>query len=214
MSTENPDRDDRLPQEQGSARPASDQSRANRRVVLSCLAALGVMTGITAYSPTLYTIFCQVTGYGGTTQRAVQPSHQVVDRMIRVRFDANVAPGLPLKFKPVQHYVDVKVGENKLAFYRATNTSNKTIKATAGFNVAPETMGLYFSKIECFCFTEQTFEPGQTVEMPLTFFVDPEMLKDADTGHLTDVTLSYVFYPMEESKSAALAEKGKTADGS
>lgn len=185
----------------------------NRRVVLTCLAMLGFMGTITALSPTLYQIFCQVTGYGGTTQRATAASTTVLDNTVTVRFDANVAPGLPIEFKPVQRTLDVKLGDNALAFYRATNTSDQTLKMTAGFNVTPETMGLYFSKIECFCFTEQTLQPGQSVEMPLTFFVDPKMLSDSDTQHLTNVTLSYVFYPMDDpaAETATSKASGKEA---
>lgn len=174
----------------------SAAARKNRRVVSYCLAALAVMGALTAASPTLYRIFCQVTGYGGTTQRANAPSDRVLDRIMTVRFDANVAPKLAgWKFEPVQHTMDVKVGENSLAFFRATNTSDKPLTGTAAFNVAPDTMGLYFSKIECFCFTEQTLQPGQTVDMPVSFFIDPKMVEDRDTAGLSNLTLSYVFYP-------------------
>lgn len=181
---------------------------SNRTSVMICLAALGVMTGITAYSPTLYSIFCQVTGYGGTTQRAVTAPTEIVDRTVTVRFDGSVARGLKWRFEPVQSKIDVKLGETGLAFFRATNTSDKTITGTAGFNVAPETMGLYFSKIQCFCFTSQTLKPGETVEMPVTFFVDPKMLEDRDTQQLTDITLSYVFYPVKETAAAPAGDGG------
>ena len=174
----------------------SAAARKNRRVVSYCLVALAVMGALTAASPTLYRIFCQVTGYGGTTQRANAPSDRVLDRIMTVRFDANVAPKLAgWKFEPVQHTMDVKVGANSLAFFRATNTSDKPLTGTAAFNVAPDTMGLYFSKIECFCFTEQTLQPGQTVDMPVSFFIDPKMVEDRDTAGLSNLTLSYVFYP-------------------
>jgi cytochrome c oxidase assembly protein subunit 11 len=185
-------------------------ARANRRVVILCLGALAVMGAVTAASPLLYRIFCQVTGFGGTTQRATAPSHEVLDRVVTVRFDANVAPHLPWKFEPVQPTMDVKIGETALAFFRATNQSDKVIKGTAAFNVAPDTMGLYFSKIQCFCFTEQTLQPGQTVEMPVTFFIDPKMVEDRDTAHLNVITLSYVFYPAD--KTAAAEKAGAAAD--
>lgn len=188
---------------------ANGNANSNRKVVLSCLAMLAFMGSVTAASPTLYRIFCQVTGYGGTTQRAIAPSGTVLDRVMTVRFDANVAPGLPIKFEPVQHTLDVKIGDNALAFYRATNLSNRTLKMTAAFNVAPDTMGLYFSKIACFCFTEQTLAPGQSVEMPLTFFLDPKLTEDADTRGLSTVTLSYVFYPMEIGNGVARAAEVK-----
>jgi cytochrome c oxidase assembly protein subunit 11 len=188
---------------------------SNRIAVLICLAALGMMTGITAYSPTLYTLFCKVTGYGGTTQRAIAAPDKVVDRIMTVRFDGNVARGLPWKFEPVQEKMDVKIGETALAFFRATNLSDKTITGTAGFNIAPESMGLYFSKIQCFCFTKQTLKPGESKEMPVTFFVDPKMLDDPDTKNFTDITLSYVFYPKTErsldKETAAAPDDGKSA---
>lgn len=184
-------------------------SNANRKVVLGCLAALAVMGGVTAVSPTLYRIFCQVTGYGGTTQRALAPSQQTVDRIVTVRFDGNVSPQLPWKFEPVQHTLDVKVGENALAFFRATNISDKPLKGTAAFNVAPEAAGIYFNKIECFCFTEQTLQPGQSVEMPVSFFIDPKIVEDRDTSGLSNLTLSYVFYPVHRTaESGDAAGKG------
>ncbi len=170
--------------------------------MLGCLAALAVMGSVTAASPTLYKIFCQVTGYGGTTQRATAPSHQVLDKIVTVRFDANVSPNLAWKFEPVQATMDVKIGENGLAFFRATNLSNKPLKGTAAFNVAPDVAGIYFNKIECFCFTEQLLQPGQTVEMPVTFFLDPKMVEDRDTAGLSNITLSYVFYPSERTAEA------------
>lgn len=180
----------------------SASSRANRSVVLWCLAGLAVMGAVTAASPTLYKIFCQVTGYGGTTQRAIAPSDHVLDRVVTVRFDANVSPHLPWKFEPVQNTMDVKLGENALAFFRATNLSDKPLTGTAAFNVAPDTMGIYFNKIQCFCFTEQTLQPGQSVEMPVTFFVDPKMIEDRDTRDLSNITLSYVFYPADRTVAA------------
>jgi cytochrome c oxidase assembly protein subunit 11 len=188
---------------------AAAATSANRVVVIACLSALAVMAGVTAYSPTLYKIFCQVTGYGGTTQRVVKSSDRVIDRIITVRFDANVSPQLAWKFEPVQSTLDVKLGENTIAFFRATNLSDKPLTGSAAFNVAPEVMGLYFNKIQCFCFTEQTLQPGQTVDMPVTFFVDPKMLDDRDTRDLTNVALSYVFYPVN--KTAAVKDASKAA---
>ena len=178
---------------------------SNRKVVLGCLAGLAVMGGVTAASPALYRLFCQVTGYGGTTQRAIAPSHTVLDRVVTVRFDANVSPQLAWKFEPVQPTMDVKIGANALALFRATNLSDKPLTGTAAFNVAPDTMGLYFNKIQCFCFTEQTLQPGQTVDMPVTFFIDPKMVDDRDTANLSNITLSYVFYPAN--KTAQVEQK-------
>jgi cytochrome c oxidase assembly protein subunit 11 len=180
------------------------QPRGNARVVLVCLGALGVMGGVTAYSPTLYRIFCQATGYGGTTQRAnkAPAAAQVLDRVVTVRFDANVSPHLAWKFEPVQNTMDVKIGETALAYFRATNTSDKPLKGQASFNVTPEIAGVYFNKIECFCFKEQTLQPGQSADMPVTFFIDPAMAKDRDLSGIGNITLSYVFFPVEN-KSAA-----------
>ncbi len=189
-------------------------SRANRRVVLGCLAGLAVMGSVTAASPELYRLFCQVTGYGGTTQRAIAPSQTTLDRIVTVRFDANVSPHLAWKFEPVVPTMDVKIGENVLAFFRATNISDKPLKGTAAFNVAPETVGIYFNKIECFCFKEQSLQPGQSVEMPVTFFIDPKMAEDRDTANLSNITLSYVFYPVDRTAaSGGDASKAQTGDG-
>ncbi len=196
-----------------TSRPLNERAApsSNRKVVAWCVGGLAIMGAVTAASPVLYSIFCQVTGYGGTTQRAVVAPTAILDRTITVRFDANVDPALNWKFEPVVHTMDVKLGETGLAFYRATNLSDKKLTGTAAFNVSPDTMGLYFSKIACFCFVEQTLEPGQTVEMPVTFFVDPKMIDDRDTVGLSNVTLSYVFYPTE--KSAAVAPSSPTKPG-
>lgn len=184
-------------------------TNANRKVVLACLSGLAIMGALTAASPALYRIFCQVTGYGGTTQRAAAPSDVVLDKTVTVRFDANTAPKLQgWKFEPVLHTMDVKVGENALGFFRATNTTDKPLTGTAAFNVAPEAAGIYFNKIECFCFTEQTLKPGESVEMPVSFFIDPKIVEDRDTAGLVNLTLSYVFYPVDKTAEAKRAAKG------
>jgi cytochrome c oxidase assembly protein subunit 11 len=185
----------------------------NRNVVLSCVAALAIMGSVTAASPTLYKLFCQVTGYGGTTQRAIAPSTTVLDRVVTVRFDANVSPHLPWKFEPVTPTMDVKIGENALAFFRATNTSDKPLTGTAAFNVAPQTVGSYFNKIECFCFKEQTLQPGQSVEMPVSFFIDPKFVEDRDTSVLSNITLSYVFYAVDRTAATGRAPVATERDG-
>jgi cytochrome c oxidase assembly protein subunit 11 len=191
----------------GSQTP--ENTSGNRKVVLGCVAALAVMGGVTAASPTLYRIFCQVTGYGGTTQRAAAPSDKVVDKVMTVRFDGNVSPQLAgWKFEPVLHTINVKVGENALAFFRATNVTDKPLKGSAAFNVAPEAAGIYFNKIQCFCFTEQTLQPGQSVEMPVSFFIDPKIVEDRDTAQLSNLTLSYVFYPVAHTADVPAPRKG------
>jgi cytochrome c oxidase assembly protein subunit 11 len=180
--------------------PNSEKSgnvvRNNRRVVVGCLGALAVMGAITSYSPTLYRMFCSVTGYGGTTQRVQSNNEKVLDRTMTVRFDGSVAQGLPWKFEPEVNTINVKIGETSLAFFRATNMSDKPVTGRAAFNVTPEALGIYFNKIACFCFDEQTLKPHETVEMPVTFFIDPKMADDPDTTILNDVTLSYIFYPV------------------
>lgn len=183
---------------------ARRSSLNNRRAVLVCLGAIAVMGSITAASPTLYTMFCKATGYNGTTQRVVKNTSKVLDRTITVRFNSNVAPGLPWTFEPDIAKMDVKIGETGLAFFRATNNSDKPVTGQASYNVTPEAFGLYFNKIQCFCFNGQTLQPHQTVEMPVTFFIDPKMVDDRDTAPQSEVTLSYVFYPVE--RPAATAE--------
>ncbi len=159
----------------------------------------------------LYTLFCRVTGYAGTPKRAEKPSGSVLDRVVTIRFDSNVAPGLGWSFQPAQRKIDVKIGENTLAFYRAENTSSEPVTGTATFNVTPEIAGSYFNKIECFCFTEQRLEPGQTIDMPVSFFVDPSIVHDESAGHLTQITLSYTFYRAEGTKAAAVRQPASPA---
>lgn len=183
-----------------------DGGARHARIALICAAAALGMLGMAYAAVPLYTLFCQVTGYGGTTQRAQKPSDTVLDRVVTIRFDANVAPGLGWTFHPVQQTKDVKIGENALAFYRAENTTDRPITGTATFNVTPEIAGSYFNKIQCFCFTEQRLEPGESVDMPVSFFVDPAILEDETASHLTQITLSYTFYPVEESKAAAVSQ--------
>ena len=150
-----------------------------------------------------YNWFCKVTGFGGTTQVAEQASGEVLDQMIRIRFDANVDANLDWTFRPMQTKMDLKIGENGLAFYEAINNSDETITGTASYNVAPEVTGYYFDKIDCFCFTEQTLKPGERVEMPVSFYVDPDLMKDGDAAWVRDITLSYTFH-LTEPKQAAL----------
>jgi cytochrome c oxidase assembly protein subunit 11 len=176
---------------------------SHRGVVLTCVGALLFMGAATYAAVPLYRMFCQVTGFGGTPMRAEKASETVVDRTITVRFDANVTPGMPWEFQPEQRTITLKLGENALAFYKAHNNSDKTLTGTAGFNVSPDLAGAYFSKIECFCFTEQTLAPGESIDMPVSFYVDPAILKDRDAAHINEITLSYTFYPVAGSGAAA-----------
>jgi cytochrome c oxidase assembly protein subunit 11 len=163
-----------------------------------CVAMVLAMSALSYAAVPLYRMFCQATGFGGTTQKAQSPSAVTGEREVTVRFDANVAPGMAWTFEPVIRTVKVKVGENVLAFYTATNTSAHAIKGTASFNVSPDAAGAHFNKIECFCFKEQTLQPGETVEMPVSFFVDPKMVTDRDANWIQEITLSYTFYPSAE----------------
>jgi cytochrome c oxidase assembly protein subunit 11 len=160
------------------------------------------MFGLVAVSVPLYQLFCQVTGFGGTTQRAAGPSETVVsDREITVRFNADVNSRLAWRFQPVQREMRLAIGEEGLAFYRATNVSERTLTGTATFNVTPFKAGPYFNKIECFCFTEQTLAAGESVDMPVTFFVDPAILDDPDLADVHTITLSYTFFEAAGSRA-------------
>ncbi len=173
-------------------------ARGKRRTGLAATGLAFAMLGMAFASVPLYRLFCQTTGFGGTTQRAERASIKVLDQTLTVRFDANVAPGLAWRFEPVQASMDVRIGENNLAFFRATNVSGKPLTGTAVFNVLPEQTGIYFNKVQCFCFTEQRLEPGQSVEMPVSFFVDAAYASDRNVNVFHDLTLSYTFYPVKE----------------
>lgn len=185
-------------------RPTGAEAAArHRRVGFICLGAAVGMLGMAYAAVPLYRMFCQVTGFAGTTQVATAPSQKVLAKTITMRFDANVSRDLPWSFQPVEHTMDVRLGETKLASYRAINTSDHAVTGTAIFNVTPDSAGRFFNKLECFCFTEQKLEPGQTVDMPVSFFVDPEIINDPDAGRLSEITLSYTFYPVKNSGQSA-----------
>lgn len=159
------------------------------------------MTGLAFASVPLYRLFCQVTGFGGTPLRADSAPGAIAGQ-IGVRFDANVNPKLPWRFEPVRKTVRVAPGAKTQIFYRAQNLSARTITGQAVFNVSPVSAGKYFNKIQCFCFTEQTLKPGQKVDMPVLFFVDPAIRGDKDTKGIDEITLSYTFYSVETAASA------------
>jgi cytochrome c oxidase assembly protein subunit 11 len=152
------------------------------------------MVGLSFASVPFYRAFCQLTGYDGTTQRAEAIPDKVFDREVKVRFNADTDPGLPWKFQPEQHSVDIRIGENKLVFYRAENHAAHPVTGQAVYNVTPAKVGVYFTKVECFCFTEQTLQAGQTVDMPVSFFIDPAFMTDPNMKDVTAITLSYTFY--------------------
>lgn len=173
----------------------TDTECSNARVVFMCLGMVFGMAGLAYASVPLYQLFCQVTGYGGTTQRVETVAGvPVIDRAMNVRFDANTASSLNWEFKPVKREVEVKLGEQMIVNYVAKNNSDKPIVGMATFNVTPQAVGAYFNKIECFCFTDTYIEPGGTLEMPVSFFVDPELDLEREFKHIKTITLSYTFY--------------------
>ncbi|MBA8819718.1 cytochrome c oxidase assembly protein [Ochrobactrum sp. GPK 3] len=182
------------------------QQRSNRTIAIACVSFFVCMIGAAYASVPLYTLFCQVTGYGGTTQRVEQYSDTILDRTIKVRFDANTANGLPWDFKPVQREVTVRIGETAMIKYEGRNLFDQTTFGRASFNVSPGRAGAYFNKVQCFCFTDTTLKPGEDMEMPVVFFVDPEIVNDPDLKDVKTITLSYTFFPIEKPKPVADAK--------
>ena len=173
----------------------------NRAVATRMALFALAMLALAFASVPLYRAFCQVTGFGGTTMKA-DAAPGAVAGQIGVRFDANIDPALPWKFEPVQETVRIHPGARTTIYYQATNYTARSTTGQAIFNVTPESAGKYFSKIECFCFTEQTLKPGESVKMPVIFFVDPKLRDDPDTKHIDEITLSYTFYPVENPQTA------------
>ena len=168
----------------------------NRKVAMRAVAFAVTMLALAFAAVPLYRAFCQATGFGGTTQRAaVAPGADVAEGSIGVRFDANINPQLPWRFEPEQETVRIQPGARTTIYYKATNLSARTTTGQAVFNVTPEQAGPYFSKIQCFCFTEQTLKPGEVAHMPVVFFVDPKLKTDPATRDIDEITLSYTFYP-------------------
>lgn len=182
----------------GKQRSGTERLRGRNATGLMCAGVFVAMIGLSYASVPLYNIFCRVTGYGGTTQVAWAAPTEVLERRIMVRFDANVANRMPWDFRPVENTMQVNVGETALAYFRATNRSDREVKGTASFNVSPSKAGSYFSKIECFCFTEQILGPGETVDMPVTFFIDPDIAGDPNLDNVGTITLSYTFFEVED----------------
>jgi cytochrome c oxidase assembly protein subunit 11 len=172
----------------------------NRRIVALCLAVVATMMASAYAAVPLYRLFCEVTGYGGATQRALAAPERAIPRIMTVEFDANTGAGLPWSFRPAQRRLRVKVGEQAIAYYRVVNHSVAAVTGSAVFNVTPGHAGRYFSKIECFCFVEQTLKPGERVDMPVVFFIDPSIAADKNLEKLDTVTLSYTFYPLARDK--------------
>ena len=173
----------------------SRRMKSNRKLAMALTGFVASMVVLAYASVPLYKLFCQVTGYGGTPRIANAAPGIVSNKKIAIRFDANTNPKLPWQFKATQKQMTVRLGESILAFYEAKNLSETDVTGTALFNVTPLKAGQYFSKIECFCFTQQTLTAGQSMELPVQFFVDPEIYSDPNTKDITTITLSYTFYP-------------------
>jgi len=187
----------------------------NRKVAMMVGGVALAMLGLGYASVPLYRIFCQATGYDGTTMRVTEAQAATVKPTttdIRIRFDANVERGMPWQFKPVQAVDTVAIGVRDMAIFTAKNLSNKPMTGTASFNVEPEQAAVYFSKIQCFCFTEQTLKPGEEVRMPVIYYVDPKILNDPDNKDVHEITLSYTFHitANTEAKETAQKESGTT----
>jgi cytochrome c oxidase assembly protein subunit 11 len=188
----------------------------NRRTALRLLVVVPVMLAASYAAVPLYDLFCQVTGYGGTTSVAEAPSGEVLDRTVRVRFDANTAPDMPWTFRPLDRTMEVRLGETAMAFYEAHNPTDERVAGTASYNVAPYSAGSFFAKIACFCFEMQVLEPGERVEMPVSFYVDPALLEDAEGRHVRDITLSYTMHrttlPETEIETETGSETARAGD--
>jgi cytochrome c oxidase assembly protein subunit 11 len=176
----------------------------NRRVALLAASVFCGMVGLAYASVPLYRLFCQTTGFGGTTQVSATAPNTAMTKLISVRFDANAATEMGWNFRAAQSTMVVKIGEPSMAHYTATNMSSETVTGTAKFNVTPTSAGIFFNKIQCFCFTKQTLKPGETADFPVQFFVDPAILDDPDTKSIHEITLSYSFYPVAPDQQASL----------
>jgi cytochrome c oxidase assembly protein subunit 11 len=183
---------------------ATPSAAKNRKVAFTALGVVLGMLGLSYAAVPLYDTFCKVTGFGGTTQVAEASSagHELVDRSVRVRFSASTHRDMPWQFKPVEPVVDVQVGQDNLIYYEAYNPTSKPIVGTATFNVTPFKAGSYFSKIDCFCFEEQVLQPGERVKMPVLFYIDSRMDSDDKMDNVSEITLNYTFFLMDEETAA------------
>jgi cytochrome c oxidase assembly protein subunit 11 len=183
--------------------------RRHRAIAAWCVVLVAAMVGASYAAVPLYRMFCEATGYDGTPRRAEKAPDQVIDKTVTIRFDGNVSPDLPWRFGPVKTTMTVRLGENLMAYYRATNTSDRPITATAAYNISPEIAASYFNKIDCFCFTEQVLQPGESAELPLNFFIDPAIVGDRDARGVTHITVSYTFYPVARPGGVAQKSGGR-----
>jgi cytochrome c oxidase assembly protein subunit 11 len=183
----------------------SNIQRRMHRTAFACVGVVVGMVGLAYASVPLYDLFCKVTGFGGTPIARDSNGSEVIDRTITVRFDSNVAPGLNWRFSPEKPAVQVKLGETTTVYYKVTNAGDKPSTGIATYNVQPDLAGTYFSKLECFCFTEQTLQPGETLESAVVFYVDPRLMQDNDVKDLTSITLSYTYFPSKGGQPVAEA---------
>jgi len=189
--------------------PSSERNgdRRNLAVAVACGALVGVMTGAAFAAVPLYDWFCRTTGFGGTPQISAGAPGEVLARKILVRFDANVSGGLPWRFEPETNGLEVRIGDTVTVNYTITNLSARETVGQASYNVSPPTVGAYFTKVNCFCFTDQRLKPGETREMPVVFYIDPQLVKDSDQDGLNTITLSYTMYPVRQQEPPR-AERG------
>ena len=184
--------------------PTSDTAAKNRKLARRLFLTTAGMGGFAYASAPLYDMFCRTTGFGGTPVVAQAGDRPILDRTVKVRFDSNVDTSLPWRFQPLQREVTVRLGEEHLAYYRVTNLSQRAAVGTSTYNVTPETAGGWFNKLQCFCFTEQLLLPGQSVDMPVVFFVDPELDKDRRYDNIRTITLSYTFFEAKTERARTL----------
>jgi cytochrome c oxidase assembly protein subunit 11 len=186
--------------------------RDNRRTALGLGAIVAVMVGLSFAAVPFYDWFCRVTGFGGTTAVAEAGPDGMLDRTVTVRFDSNTAPDLPWSFRPMTRTLELRIGETALVYSEAANLSDAPVAGSASFNVAPYAAGGYFTKIACFCFEMQVLAPGERIEMPVTFYVDPAMVDDPEAGGLTQVTLSYTMHRADLPEQAASLPQPRFAE--
>lgn len=186
-----------------SAKVEQGKARSNGVIVASCVAFVAAMVGMSYAAVPLYELYCKVTGYNGTTQRVEQASNTILNETIRVEFDSNTAGDLNWTFRSVERAVEPRIGETIQVNFRVTNNSATEETGQAVFNVTPMSAGAYFNKLECFCFTDVTLKPGETRDMPVTFFVDPEIVNTPETKDIKVMTLSYTFYSRDKQKPVA-----------
>lgn len=197
---------------QAARAEGAELARRHARVALACATFVAAMVGVSFAAVPLYDLFCRTTGFGGTPLIAKSAPATPGERRIVVRFDANVAGGLPWNFSPERREIEMRVGESALAYYLASNTWTRETVGTATYNVSPPQAGAYFNKLECFCFTEQRLAAGERIEMPVAFFIDPAIERDPEMKSLHSITLSYTFFPVRKAADAPAAGERASAD--